>query len=260
MPDVQVKRSALEALERRIAELQDAVAARDAFLAVAAHELRNPMTPILAQTQRLKRVAETGSGSGRELAVGLGRLEQLIEHYIRRATVLLDVSRMTVGKLSLTPESFDLAALVREMAEIMKPAARHVGSSMTIDAPDRLQVRLDRLAVEQILDNLVSNAVKYGRGRPIHLRLRPEPDGAVVEVRDQGIGISPSDQSRIFGRFERAVNSGSTAGGFGVGLWVVGQLAEAMGARIEVRSTPGEGTTFVLRLPRHGTEPEGPTR
>jgi signal transduction histidine kinase len=108
--------------------------------------------------------------------------------------------------------------------------------------------------MEQILDNLISNAVKYGGGRPIDLHLRTSGGCAVIEVRDRGIGISPSDQSRIFDRFERAVAQGSTVGGFGIGLWVVGQMVHAMGAEIAVNSIPGEGTTFMLRLPNHGTK------
>ncbi|MGO4572568.1 sensor histidine kinase [Microvirga sp. 2TAF3] len=250
----QSQKRAIEALERQVTELQDAVAARDAFLAVAAHELRNPMTPILAHVQRLRRIADEPDRSNSDLARGLGRLETLVEHYVRRATALLEVSRMTTGKLSLQLETFDLAALAREVAGALTPAAHYVGSSIAIDVPDSLFVHLDRLAMEQILDNLISNAVKYGLGRPIYLHLRSDPESVVLEVRDQGVGISARDQSRIFDRFERAATQGVAIGGFGVGLWVVGQLVEAMRADIRIRSAPGQGTTFTLHLPNHETE------
>jgi two-component system OmpR family sensor kinase len=243
-----------DALEQRIADLTEAVAARDAFLAVAAHELRNPMTPILAHVQRLSRIS-AASGDN-EISRGLRRLEKLVEHYVRRATSLLEVSRMTTGKLSLHPEHFDLAEQLRETAETLLPAARYVGSTLDVDAPAQLAVFLDRLAIEQILDNLISNAVKYGGGRPISLTLTATEGVATISVKDRGSGILPTDQARIFERFERAVGQGSAAiGGFGVGLWVVGQLVEAMAADISVDSTVGEGTTFTLRLPiqRNGT-------
>jgi signal transduction histidine kinase len=156
---------------------------------------------------------------------------------------------MTTGKLTLHPEHFDLAEQLREIAETLLPAARYVGSTLDVDAPARLGVFLDRLATEQILDNLISNAVKYGGGRPILLALTRAGDVATISVKDRGSGIPPTDQARIFERFERAVGLGSAIGGFGVGLWVVGQLVEAMAADISVDSTVGEGTTFTLRLP-----------
>jgi two-component system, OmpR family, sensor kinase len=253
-PGDQAKAREIEALELRVAELMEAVAARDAFLAVASHELRNPMTPILAQVQRLRRISEGSGDPGYEIARGLGRLERLVEHYVRRATALLEVSRMTTGKLTLSAEPVDLASELREIVEAFRPAALYAGSSMEVDAPDALPVRLDRLAMEQILDNLISDAVKYGGGRPIDIRLRAEGEWAVIEVQDRGVGITLSDQARIFDRFERAVAQGSTIGGFGVGLWVVGQLVEAMGARIVVNSVPDKGTTFTLQLPLSGTK------
>lgn len=252
--DEQLETMRVEALERNVAELEEAVAARDAFLAVAAHELRNPMTPILAHVQRLRRLVEPQGETGTDLISGLDRLEVLVEHYVRRATVLLDVSRMTSGKLSLRNAPFDLAQLLRDVAETLAPAALYVGSTIAVDAPDELVVDSDRMAMEQVLDNLISNAIKYGLGRPIALSLHIEAGEIVLNVRDHGQGISAADRSRIFGRFERAVSQGSVIGGFGVGLWVVGQLADAMGAAIQVQSVPNEGTTFTLRLPHHGME------
>lgn len=236
-----------DALEQRIADLTEAVAARDTFLAVAAHELRNPMTPILAHVERLSRISAAAGDD--EVARGLKHLEKLVEHYVRRATSLLEVSRMTTGKLTVHPEDFDLAEQLRETSETLLPAARYAGSTLEVDAPDRLAVFLDRLAIEQILDNLISNAVKYGGGRPILLTLTATGDIATISVKDSGSGILPRDQARIFERFERAVGHELAIGGFGVGLWVVGQLVEAMGADISVDSTVGKGTTFTIRLP-----------
>ncbi|MET0743211.1 MAG: HAMP domain-containing sensor histidine kinase [Microvirga sp.] len=238
----------------RLDEMAQAIAARDAFLAIAAHELRNPMTPILAQAQRLRRLADRTDDGG-DIARGLQRLEALIEHDVRRATVLLDVSRITTGKFRLDAEPFDLAELAGATVEALAPAAHYVGSAIRLDAPDNLACRLDRPAVDQILDTLVTNAVKSGAGTPIVLRLAREDERARIEVSDQGIGISEQDQTRIFDRFERAVSQGSKAGGFGVGLWVVGQLVDAMSGRIAVASSPGAGTTFTVELPLEVADP-----
>jgi signal transduction histidine kinase len=243
-----------DAMARRIDELSDALAARDAFLAVAAHELRNPMTPILAQVQRLRRLS-TMPDTQEAVSAGLDRLEGLVEHYIRRATVLLDVSRMTTGKLRLIPETFDLAELARHIVDAQTPSAQYVETVLSLDVSASVTCHLDRLAVEQVMDNLISNAIKYGAGQPVRVAVRPDGAHAELTVQDQGIGISEDDQGRIFGRFERAVGSGSRAGGLGVGLWVVGQLVDAMGGSIMIDSRPGDGATFTVRLPLAAPRP-----
>jgi signal transduction histidine kinase len=113
----------------------------------------------------------------------------------------------------------------------------------------------DGLALQQVIDNLVSNALKYGGGNPVLVSVASEGDGTagtcIVRVCDQGEGISPEAQARIFDRFERAVRPGEHGGGFGVGLWIVRQLVEAMNGTVEVASTPGRGSTFSVRLPRY---------
>jgi signal transduction histidine kinase len=106
----------------------------------------------------------------------------------------------------------------------------------------------DRIALEQITDNLLSNAIKYGAGQPIEITLMSDGKTASLRVQDNGIGISEADQARIFGRFERAVTR-RAHGGFGIGLWVVRQLVDAMGGDIAVLSKPGSGSTFTVTLP-----------
>jgi signal transduction histidine kinase len=108
----------------------------------------------------------------------------------------------------------------------------------------------DRARLEQVVTNLLSNAVKYGRGQPIEVAVMGADDRARLVVRDQGIGIAPEHLSRIFERFERAV-SAHNYGGLGLGLYIVRQIVEAHGGAIHVTSTPGEGSTFVVDLPRH---------
>ena len=112
----------------------------------------------------------------------------------------------------------------------------------------------DRLAVEQILDNLLSNAIKYGAGKPVMVAVLPRADQIVLRVTDNGPGISPEDQARIFERFERVIHQSEQAVGFGIGLWVVRQLAEAMDGKVEVASMPGQGATFTVSLPLKPTK------
>jgi two-component system OmpR family sensor kinase len=215
-------------LSRENAALHEAVTARDRFLSVAAHELRNPMTPIRGCVQLLRQMLRRGAGDGAlasKMEQGLEQVEWLIEQYVKRATTLLDVSRATTGKLHLDAVAVDLCALVREIEQSFAPIAEHAGSALEVQVPaDPVLCYGDRLALEQIIDNLVSNALKYGGGNPVVVSVAVErnPDGkadaCIVRVRDQGAGISPQDQSRIFARFERAVHPGEHAGGFGVGL------------------------------------------
>jgi signal transduction histidine kinase len=238
-------------LEAEIAELRLAVASRDNFLALVAHELRNPMTPILAQVQRLKRLSGEPTTSAAAVGAAAERAEKLVLHYIKRVTMLLDVTRMNAGKFHLQPELHDVVETARHVVESLGPAAAYAGCAITLRAPAVLPATLDRLAAEQILENLVSNAIKYGAGTPVTVSLSDDASNVVFEVADEGPGISPDNRDRIFERFERVLAGGSTAGGFGVGLWVVRQLAEAMGGAIDVSSQAGRGAAFRVTLPRH---------
>jgi signal transduction histidine kinase len=240
-------------LRRLVAELRAAVRARDEFIAIAAHELRNPMTPILMQVEALRALAQRQNGSERVVA-GLERLERLVLAYIRRATTLLDVSRITAGKLRLVPAPVDLSALVRRVAGTFALAAERAGCRLDLDVEDGVRGVWDPLAVEQVFDNLLSNAIKFGAGKPIAVRLVAGAAVARLIVRDHGPGIAPEDRARLFERFEQTVN-GREQGGFGVGLWLVGQLLAAMSGTIEVESQQGEGAAFTVHLPRRDPAP-----
>lgn len=240
-------------LEKRIGELEEAVASRDSFIAVVAHELRNPMTPILGNVQRLRRIADRPPPRSVDLRAGLERLEWLIERYLKRATTLLDVSRISAGKHQFSPEPLDFAQIVRAVIESVKPVARYVRSAIAVEAPDELVGMCDRMAFEQIVENLVTNSLKYGAGHPVAVGLRRQASRLELRVADQGPGISAADQARIFERFERVIARAQKAGGFGIGLWVVRQLVEAMSGMVEVKSELGRGSTFIVTLPIDAT-------
>lgn len=244
-------RQTLEGLQLRNAELMEAVAARDTFIAVAAHELRNPMTPVIGQIDLLLNGLRTGRYSPEQVEQRLERVRQVMNHYLKRTEILLDVSRITSGKFRLEPAPLDLSALMREVVEAFAAAAGRAGTPIGIDAPASLLGTWDQLAMEQIIDNLVSNAIKYGARQPVEVCAEDRGDNVCIRVRDHGPGISVEDRTRIFGRFERAVGSDERRSGFGVGLWVVGQLVDAMGGTIRVDDAQEGGSVFSVTLPRH---------
>jgi signal transduction histidine kinase len=248
-PDLPDGRQTAEELARRVAELTEAVKARDEFLAIAAHELRNPMTPIIGQIHLLLRAARSAEPiSPDRLLEGLERLDYFTNQFVRRATTLLDVARFNAGKHRLDPEEVNLSVLLASIAEGHALAARHARSPIALRLEDDVRGIFDRLAVEQIVDNLVSNALRYGAGQPVELSLARLDGTAVIVVRDGGPGISYEHQSRIFGKFER-IFGGREGAGFGVGLWIVRRLVEAMGGKIDVDSRPGHGAAFTVVLP-----------
>jgi two-component system, OmpR family, sensor kinase len=240
------------ALEARLAELEAQVRARDEFLAIAAHELRNPMTPIAAWVELLLGLARREpSRISPQMLHGLERLETLVEAYVRRATTFLDVSRINSQNLQLTFTELNLSSLVRETVTAMVPAAENAGCRVSLAIQQSVTGSLDRTAVEQIVENILSNAIRYGAGQPIAVTLSSNAGTSQLTVRDQGMGISEADQARIFDQFQRA-KTDNTSGGFGVGLWITRQLVLAMGGDISVTSELGSGSTFTVVLPLKG--------
>jgi two-component system OmpR family sensor kinase len=233
----------------RVAELERDIQARDDLLAVAAHELRNPMHALLLQVSAALAVARR-AGNG-DLVRRIERVKHITDRYVKRATVLLDVCRIQARRFPLQVENVDFVEVVRDAVESYTPEADFHQSALNVSLPERLEGAWDRLAVEQIVCNLISNAIKYGAGAPVDVRLSAEEGGFVsFEVRDRGIGIAPEDQERIFGRFEQVATPEARRAGFGVGLWVVRSLVEVHGGEISVSSVPERGSTFRVRLPR----------
>ena len=234
---------------RLVAERLQAVRARDTFIAIAAHELRNPMTPIFGHIEYMLAIRRRAdSGYPEAVIIALERLHGLIGEYIRRATTLLDISRITTGQFRAELSVVDLSRIMRQAVHRHRAGAERIGCRLVPSIEDNVSGLLDELAVEQIVDNLLSNAVKYGAGEPIEVSLFRNGTAARLTVRDHGIGISEEDQTRIFGAFERAVTR-REHGGFGVGLWVVRQLVDAMRGEVHVTSHPAQGSTFAVTLP-----------
>jgi signal transduction histidine kinase len=177
----------------------------------------------------------------------LEQLAEFVQHYLRRLDTLLDVSRIASGNLRLSLVEMDLAKLIRQTAEDMRPFARHHDCEVLVDCAPEIVGFWDPLAMEQVVQNLLSNAVKYGHGKPVFVAAARRSGHAVIVVRDQGIGIPPTERQRIFDRFARGPQT--EASGFGIGLWVSRRLTEAMGGEISVESKVGQGAAFTLSVP-----------
>lgn len=235
---------------QRYAEAKEAVRIREDFLAIASHELRTPLTALqlhlegtrrlLARRERVEvpEIAAKVEGSLRQTA----RLSKLVDG-------LLDVSRISQGKLTLALEEIDLAEVAREVVQRLSLEAQAAGSSLTLSAASKVVGRWDPIRIEQVFTNLVGNAIKYGAGKPIAVKVEPLENAALITVKDLGIGISPEDLGRLFGRFARAVSS-QHFGGLGLGLYISRQIVEAHGGAIEVQSEVQQGTVFTVTLPR----------
>jgi signal transduction histidine kinase len=178
------------------------------------------------------------------------RDERQIRSMVRLLDDMLDVSRARTGRLAVVPAPFDLAASARAVVEAIQEQARVDGITITLAAPATLPISGDEFRVEQVITNLLTNALRYGGGKPVAVTvgLREQEQEAFVSVRDQGMGIAPADQERIFEQFERT-DSAAQVAGLGLGLYIARQIAQAHQGRLEVRSMPGEGAEFVLSLP-----------
>ncbi|NVJ06782.1 GAF domain-containing protein [Myxococcus sp. AM001] len=247
-----------EELARRVAvalenaslyrDAQAAVRLRDEFLSVASHELKTPLTSLKLQHGLIDRAAsgELGEKVRPRLATAVRQVQRLSA----LVDSLLDVSRISLGRLMLEPSDVDLGQAVRDAVERMEEVFTQAGCPVRVEVPGPLPGRWDSLRLDQVLVNLLTNAAKYGAGRPVLVEAAFEGEEMVrVSVRDEGIGIAAEDLPRLFGRFERAV-SDRHYGGLGLGLYISRQIVDAMGGRIEVESRPGQGSIFTVRLPR----------
>ncbi|HET6411494.1 MAG TPA: PAS domain-containing sensor histidine kinase, partial [Anaeromyxobacter sp.] len=241
------ERRRVEERARLFRKAQEEVRERDEFLSIASHELRTPITALQLQLQLLARASLRVAGLPELLAERLASLQRQTRRLSLLVNELLDVSRMRLGKLDLRYEQVDLADLAREAAGQVEADVSRTGSRLAYDLSPS-PGRFDRLRIEQVVGNLLVNAGKFGQGKPVVLRVRPEGEFVVLEVSDQGIGIAPEHQARVFERFQRAVPA-QNFGGLGLGLYVVRQIVEAHGGSIRVESVKGEGATFTVRLP-----------
>ncbi|MGZ3461640.1 MAG: ATP-binding protein, partial [Archangium sp.] len=241
-------------------EEQEAVRRRDDFLSIAAHELKTPLTSLQLHLQGL--MSQVRQGLERippeRLAAKLDSANLQTQRLGKLVNELLDVSRISQGQLLGTREEVDLVQVVRGVVERSRDALARAECPLRLNLVPSMVGCWDTLRLEQVVLNLLTNAAKYGSGRPIEITVDGDEAHARLRVRDEGIGIAKEDAARIFERFERAV-SVRHYGGFGIGLWIAREIVQALGGTIEVESAPGQGATFTVTLPRRpvdrGREP-----
>jgi signal transduction histidine kinase len=230
------------------AELQAALCGRDEFLAAAAHELKTPLTALQLQVQQLARAARAGLSPSEERVAASAAIARTVARMTRLVNDLLELSRIAAGKLPLQIEDVDLAELAREVAARFALELERSGSRLSISAEAPVVGRWDRQRLDQILTNLLSNAIRYGRGAPIEVRLERGTDLASLTITDRGIGIGPDELERIFERFERGDRT-RMFGGLGIGLWIVREAVHALKGAVRVESIPDSGSVFTVELP-----------
>ncbi|GGB97619.1 hybrid sensor histidine kinase/response regulator [Oxalicibacterium flavum] len=250
-------RHQVEALEKSRAELhatqielQRSLRMRDEFMSMVAHELRTPLNTLFLETQMRKMQLE----KGRLDAFGEAQLQRMVERddrqiksMVRLIDDMVDVSRIRSGKLSIRPSETELSDLLKRIVSDLSHQAASANCDVALQADTVAHGVWDEFRVEQIIVNLLTNAFRYGSGKPVVVTLKTNPLHAEISVRDHGNGITAADQHRIFEPFERATTK--VGSGLGLGLYIARQLAEAHGGALGVESVYGEGATFTLKLP-----------
>lgn len=230
--------------------LEKSVNDREDFMSIASHEFKTPLTTLKLQSQIRSRnllKADDNSFSREKLSVMFdsdnvqyGKLNRLIDD-------MLDVSRIISGKLSMDLEVFDLASVIKETIKRNNEIFKFAECSIEVLSDKPIMVNMDRLRIEQVMTNLLTNAVRYGAGKPISVLITSNIDNVLITVKDNGIGIAEENLKRIFMRFERATATAMT--GLGLGLYIVSQIIEAHQGLIKVTSNIGEGSEFTVSLP-----------
>jgi PAS domain S-box-containing protein len=239
------ERRKLEEERLRVVHTQEALRLRDEFLSIASHELKTPLTALQLQLQSLRERVESMDG---RVAAKLDRAARSSERLAELVEALLDVSRLATGRFELHPRSFELTDAVRDVVERLSEAADRAGCELSLKLNGELPGMWDRLRIEQVLTNLLSNAIRYAAGAPIEVTLSQDGNTAVLEVSDRGPGIAEGALSRIFDRFERASEMWHY-GGLGLGLYVVREIVRAHHGMVTVHNRPGGGACFTVRLP-----------
>ena len=241
----------LDELRSTKAELEDAVRMRDDFMSIVSHELKTPLNTLILEVQLRKlQLARNNfmAFSEERLRQMVDKDERQVQSLIRLIDDMLDVSRIRTGKLSIQPTRVDLCHLVANVVENFAPQMEASGCALIFQRPEPVVGIWDEFRIEQVLANLLTNAMRYGAGKPVQVAVGQQGEQAWIEVQDQGIGISQKSLERIFCQFERAEGSERSAG-LGLGLFIAEQIVRAHQGCIAVESEEGKGSTFRVSLP-----------
>jgi signal transduction histidine kinase len=231
---------------KRQEEAEAAVRMRDEFLAIASHELRTPLSTLVLRLGLLERHAI--SGDMNQVQTSVNRAKEQTERMRRLVDRLLDVSQLAEGRLKLELAHGDLSEVVKEAVERFSEVASHAKCELRVTAPSNILTRIDRFRLDEAIGNVISNAIKYGAGKPVDIELKSKANKATLIVQDRGIGIPEEDLSRVFGRFERTSIS-HNYGGLGLGLYIAKQVIEQHKGSIRAENRSGGGARIVIELP-----------
>jgi signal transduction histidine kinase len=229
--------------------LEDREREREEFIGLVAHELKSPLTVLRLRLEGALAQLEHGvTGSRESLKESLTRGRHQLSRVSTLIEVLLDASAFADPAAPLERSPVDLTELVRSTVAKEQRRFRAVGSEVTLELEGGVVGQWDERLLERLLRHLLSNALKFGRGEPVHIALHSEEGTATLSVSDRGIGIRQEDLERIFGRFERGV-SPRHYGGLGLGLWLAREIAHRMNGEISVESAANQGSRFTVQLP-----------
>ncbi|MBI3724966.1 response regulator [bacterium] len=246
--DVTGRKRAMERLEKLYLEAADTARACEDFLGIASHELKKPLAALQAQVEAVLLDAHKAPFPAQDLGAALALVREKTLRLEKLVDALLDGSRIAAGRLKLRSEEIDLAGLAREVAARAKDDSDRAGSTIDVRSQGSVVGRWDRARLDVVLSNLLENAIKFGRGAPVSVEVSGDETLARVAVSDQGIGIEPERQARLFERADRTARAQGR--GPGLSLWIVRQIVEAHSGKIRVASRPGKGSTFTVEIPR----------
>jgi signal transduction histidine kinase len=241
----------LKELQSTQNELEHAVRMRDDFMSIVSHEVRTPLNGLILETQLRKLHLAKGNVAAftlDKLSAMVDRDERQIKSLIRLIEDMLDVSRIRTGKLSIRPSRFDLVQLVSNLLESFSAQISNAESTLSFTAEGPVMGTWDEFRIEQVVVNLLTNALRYGSHKPIDVRVYCDGGQARVDVLDHGIGVSEENQKRIFQQFER-VSASHVIAGLGLGLFISEQIVAAHGGSISIDSEEGKGSLFRVSLP-----------
>lgn len=242
----------LKKIEETEASLKKALRSRDEFLSICSHELKTPLTSLKMQIQITNRLRERKGDdvafSQENMDKFLGHADRSVERIIHLVNDMLDISRVATGRLSLNLEKVQLETLIKDVADRLQTFMELAGCELKINAQEEISGLWDKFRVEQVITNLLTNAAKYAPEAPVEIHVYKKGQFACVDVKDNGPGISPENQKRVFERFERVTNADSVTG-LGLGLYISKTITELHHGALTVESIPGQGTTFTMKLP-----------
>jgi signal transduction histidine kinase len=247
----------LEQLKQAQAELNKAIKMRDDFMSIASHELRSPLNTLKLDLYLRKLFVEKGNAEAFSL-VNMQKMldadDRQIDRLVRLIDDMLDASRIRTGHLSVRPQHFDLAALVEGVVQRFATQLAVAGCEARLAVAAPVFGHWDEFRIEQVLINLLTNAMRYGKNAPIDIAVTSVGDSVELSVRDYGPGIGPEDQQRIFNQFERAGSDRARGGGLGLGLYISEQIVRAHNGTLAVTSEIAHGATFTVSLPLANAE------